>query len=102
MTQDAGRAGDGNAAGRTRTCDRWIRNPLLCPTELRLPPVTHCNTRRRGIQVTSVLAGFARELRRLMCHGGYSNRAVQDTVGVPTVAQQPFAASHMPLLKRRR
>src|SRR5687767_3957049 len=25
-----------NAAGRIRTCDRWIRNPLLYPTELRL------------------------------------------------------------------
>ncbi len=21
--------------GRTRTCDQWVRNPLLCPTELR-------------------------------------------------------------------
>src|SRR5215207_6388554 len=28
-----------SAAGRIRTCDRWIRNPLLYPAELRL--LTH-------------------------------------------------------------
>ncbi len=32
-----------NTPGRTRTCDLRIRNPLLCPTELRAQHLTHDN-----------------------------------------------------------